>query len=83
MSDDEDDVAAEQASPEVERKARDMGWVPPSEWRAAPPRDGFLEPQEFVRRGEKIMPDGMKLISIEELYTAGLVTLDCADSKDW
>ena len=56
MSDDEDDVAAEQASPEVERKARDMGWVPPSEWRGAPPRDGFLEPQEFVRRGEKIMP---------------------------
>ena len=58
MSDDKDDVApqGEQATPEVERKARDMGWVPPSEWRGAPPRDGFLEPQEFVRRGEKIMP---------------------------
>ena len=43
----------------------------------------FYEIVNEALSNKKIMPDGMKLISIEELYTAGLVTLDCADSKDW
>jgi hypothetical protein len=41
---------------ETEARARELGWVPEGEWKGAPPKNGFLDPAEFVRRGEKIMP---------------------------
>lgn len=47
---------AGEATPEVVNRAREMGWVPPDEWKGAPPKNGFLDPAEYVRRGEKIMP---------------------------
>lgn len=31
----------------------------------------------------KIIPEGLSLRSIEELYSNGTVTLDCADEVDW
>lgn len=46
----------EQDSPEVVTRARELGWVPETEWKGTPPKNGFLDPAEFVRRGEKIMP---------------------------
>jgi hypothetical protein len=52
----EAETGAEEVSPEVVKQARDMGWVPETEWKGAPPKNGFLDPAEYVRRGEKIMP---------------------------
>lgn len=45
-----------EASPEVIQQAKDMGWVSPDTWKGAQPKNGFLSPQEYIRRGEKIMP---------------------------
>jgi hypothetical protein len=60
MSEDQaDTVEAEtdtEATPEIIQQAKDMGWVPPDNWKGNPPKGGFLTPQEYVRRGEKIMP---------------------------
>ena len=39
-----------------EREARDMGWVPPEEWKGDPPRGGFKTAAEFVQRGHEILP---------------------------
>jgi hypothetical protein len=52
----EAETGNEEATPEVVKQARDMGWVPETEWKGAPPKNGFLDPAEYVRRGEKIMP---------------------------
>lgn len=40
----------------TEQRAREMGWTPPDEWQGAPPKNGFLSAEEFVRRGETIIP---------------------------
>lgn len=57
MSTEADDTEAEVVTPELERKARDMGWVPENEWRGGtPPKSGFVDAAEYVRRGEKIVP---------------------------
>lgn len=56
---DADNMSSEQnteASPETVARAKEMGWVSPEEWKGAPPKNGFLDPAEYVRRGEKIMP---------------------------
>lgn len=57
---DADNLSSEQtdeaASPEVIQQAKDMGWVSPEGWKGAEPKNGFLSPQEYIRRGEKIMP---------------------------
>lgn len=37
-------------------RATEMGWVSPENWKGTPPKAGFLDPAEFVRRGEKVMP---------------------------
>jgi hypothetical protein len=37
--------------------------------------------QAMVER--KIIPEGMSLRSIEELYTQTTVTLDCSDGESW
>lgn len=40
----------------TEQRARDMGWTPAEEWQGTPPKNGFLSAEEFVRRGEAIIP---------------------------
>ena len=40
--------------PEVEKSARAMGWHPKEEWKGNP--DGWVTAEEFVERGEKILP---------------------------
>jgi hypothetical protein len=40
------------AAPDLEAKARRMGWKPKSEFRG----DGFVDAEEFVRRGEEELP---------------------------
>lgn len=48
-------VDAEQGgAPEIETKARDMGWVPQEEWKGDP--EQWRDADEFVRRGEEILP---------------------------
>lgn len=41
---------------EVIQQAKEMGWVEPKDWKGAEPKNGFVTPQEYIRRGEKIMP---------------------------
>jgi len=41
-------------SREMETKARDMGWVPQSEWRGSP--DAWRPADQFVKRGEEVLP---------------------------
>lgn len=40
----------------TEQRAREMGWTPEDEWQGAPPKSGFLSAEEFVKRGETIIP---------------------------
>lgn len=40
----------------IEQRARDMGWTPPEEWQGPAPKAGFLSAEEFVKRGETIIP---------------------------
>lgn len=40
--------------PEIEARAREMGWVPPEEFRGG--AENALSAEEFVRRGEQILP---------------------------
>lgn len=49
-----DDVRPEELT--VEQRAREMGWTPPEEWQGNPPKSGFLTAEEFVKRGETIIP---------------------------
>lgn len=44
----------EQANPEMEKRARDMGWSPKSEWRGKD--EDWRSAEEFVRRGEEVLP---------------------------
>ncbi len=45
-----------QGSPDVEKQARDMGWKPEGEWKGDPPRNGFLSAEDYVKRGEEVLP---------------------------
>lgn len=60
MSDEQviDTEADEQPAtdPQIEAKARQHGWKPESEWKGAPPRDGFRTAEEFMQRGEELIP---------------------------
>ena len=58
MSDEDDDIGqpAGEADADTIARAKEMGWVAPDEWKGTPPKAGFLDPAEFVRRGEKVMP---------------------------
>jgi hypothetical protein len=40
--------------PEIEQRARDMGWAPRDRWKGPP--EAFVEADEFVRRGEEFIP---------------------------
>lgn len=58
---DEETAAADAAGevPDIETEARKMGWVPEEEWDSAKspaPRAGFLSAEEFVKRGETVIP---------------------------
>lgn len=50
------DGGEQKANPEVERLAREMGWKPESEWKGDPPKGGFVAADEFINRGERIIP---------------------------
>jgi len=41
-------------SPEIEAKAREIGWVPRDQWRGNP--DVWRPADEYVRRGEEVLP---------------------------
>lgn len=42
--------------PEIETRARGLGWVPEKEWKGAPPKHGFATAEEFLKRGEEVLP---------------------------
>jgi len=45
---------ATQADPEVESRAREMGWSPKEEWRGAPEK--WVDAETFVKKGETLLP---------------------------
>lgn len=47
---------ADDTTHDVEAQARAMGWKPEEEWQGAPPKGGFLSPEDFLERGEKVLP---------------------------
>lgn len=50
------DQTNSQADPAVEKRARDLGWVPETEWRGDPPKGGFKSAEDFVKHGEEVLP---------------------------
>lgn len=48
------DAGGDAQRAEVEQRARDMGWSPKDQWRGNP--GSWIDAQEFVQRGEQIMP---------------------------
>ena len=44
------------ASPENEARAKEMGWVSEENWVGDPPPNGFLSADDFVTRGETVLP---------------------------
>jgi hypothetical protein len=42
------------ASPEVQKQAEDLGWIPPKRFGGAP--DKFVDADEFIRRGNEVIP---------------------------
>lgn len=54
MSDTEERTEEREVAPDVDEKARKMGWVPLDEWRG--PEDKWRPAEEFVERGENIVP---------------------------
>jgi len=51
----EDDNHLEaQVTPEIDKRARELGWVPKDEWRGDPER--WRPSDDFVKRGEEILP---------------------------
>lgn len=57
MSDADTDAGMTASEVDVETQARGMGWVPEDEWKGSQaPRAGFLSAEEFVKRGETVIP---------------------------
>lgn len=51
----EDDVVLESsAPPEVQERAKELGWIPPERYKG--PAEKFVDAEEFVRKGEEILP---------------------------
>jgi hypothetical protein len=44
------------SSPEDIAEAKQLGWKDPSEWKGAPPKNGFVKAAEYVKRGETVIP---------------------------
>jgi hypothetical protein len=50
-----DPIAIESAAtPEVQRKAEQMGWIPPTRFKGEPER--FVDAEEYLARGEQVLP---------------------------
>lgn len=49
-----DDAAVAAAKTEVEQRARNMGWSPKDQWQGHP--DSWIDANEFVHRGEQMLP---------------------------
>lgn len=56
MAEQEGGVEGAVLDPEIERQAREIGWKPESEWKGEPPRGGFVSAEEYLRRGEEVVP---------------------------
>lgn len=53
--DGEDDVTLESAAPpEVQKRAEELGWIPPERYKGPPEK--FVDAEEFVRKGEEVLP---------------------------
>lgn len=51
----EGEVALESAAPiEVQKRAEELGWIPPERYKGPPEK--FVDAEEFVRKGEEILP---------------------------
>lgn len=46
----------QRSDPKIEAEAREMGWVPESEWKGEPPKGGFKSAEDFVQRGKEVLP---------------------------
>lgn len=62
----------EARGPSAEAKAREMGWVPKEEYRGDP--SGWRDADEFVRRGEEVLPIVRSNLDRERKRTAELQT---------
>ena len=53
-------MTEENSSPQgeesAEARARAIGWVSPEDWQGDPPKNGFLDAEAFLKRGEQIIP---------------------------
>jgi hypothetical protein len=47
----EDDSSEEEIA-----EAKSMGWKDPSEWKGAPPKNGFQKAKDYVERGQTVLP---------------------------
>lgn len=54
MSGTEDAILESVAPAEVQQKAEKMGWIPPARFKGA--AENFVDAQEFIERGEQILP---------------------------
>lgn len=64
------EAQAQTAAPEVEEKARKMGWTPKEEFRGDP--DKWRGAAEFVERGENMLPIVRKTVEKQEREIADL-----------
>jgi hypothetical protein len=49
-------VEVDEDDTDWETEARAEGWVPEGEWQGQPPKHGFMEAKEFVKRGKEVLP---------------------------
>lgn len=90
MSDENTGQEQQDAKPEVEERARTMGWVPEGEWEGEPPKGGFRTAEDFVERGEtdpSIARESKRNLELdhrlqETSKTLGEVKQTLADFKD-
>lgn len=73
--------APEAPSKELEAKARDMGWRPKEEFRGDP--DAWRDAQEYVRRGEEILPVVRSRLEKSEAKAAELANQLDRQNKEW
>lgn len=68
-------------SPEIESRARDMGWVPKDQFRGNP--DSWRPADEFVRRGEEFLPIVRSSLEKERRRTAELEAQIATQRKEF
>jgi plasmid stabilization system protein ParE len=47
-------VVESAATPEVQAKAQEIGWIPPERYKG--PADRFVDAEEYIKRGETVLP---------------------------